>query len=153
MTIERLIAESNELEEQKKEFKTAFKALKKKPVHAQVLHEDEWIDRRGCKDIRSLTTEVEALLRVRGSALFQRRETQISGVTTLSILYMEQQLDNLNPVTHKRYIHQYNFPPYYAGETGWVGLSKRREIGHGHLTEVVLVLIAPSYEEFPYVIY
>ncbi|MGO1638483.1 MAG: polyribonucleotide nucleotidyltransferase, partial [Ancrocorticia populi] len=89
---------------------------------------------------------------VHGSALFQRGATQILGVTTLNMLKMEQQLDNLSPVTRKRYIHHYNFPPYSTGETGRVGSPKRREIGHGHLAEIALESQLPEREEFPYAI-
>ena len=88
------------------------------------------MDGRGTKDIRTLAAEVEVLPRVHGSALFERGETQILGVTTLNMLRMEQQLDNLSPVTAKRYMHHYNFPPFSTGETGRVGAPKRREIGH-----------------------
>lgn len=150
--IEKLIVEGGEFEEQEKELKAAFKALEKKLVRARVLHEGKRIDGRGCKDIRSLAAEVEVLPRVHGSALFQRGETQVLGVTTLNMLRMEQQLDNLSPITHKRYMHQYNFPPYCTGETGRVGSPKRREIGHGHLAEMALVPVIPSREEFPYAI-
>jgi len=65
---------------------------------------------------------------------------------------MEQQLDSLNPVTSKRYMHHYNFPPYSTGETGRVGTPKRREIGHGFLAERALVPVLPSREDFPYAI-
>ncbi|MCV0014166.1 polyribonucleotide nucleotidyltransferase [Mobiluncus mulieris] len=150
--IEKLTVEGGEFEEQEKELKAAFKALEKKLVRARVLHEGKRIDGRGCKDIRSLAAEVEVLPRVHGSALFQRGETQVLGVTTLNMLRMEQQLDNLSPITHKRYMHQYNFPPYCTGETGRVGSPKRREIGHGHLAEMALVPVIPSREEFPYAI-
>ena len=114
--IEKLCVEDGEFWEAEKEMKAAFKALEKKLVRARVLHEGRRIDGRGCKDIRSLAAEVEVLPRVHGSALFQRGETQVLGVTTLNMLRMEQQLDNLSPVTHKRYMHQYNFPPYCTGE-------------------------------------
>ncbi|BDZ43907.1 hypothetical protein GCM10025865_32060 [Paraoerskovia sediminicola] len=87
-----------------------------------------------------------------GSALFERGETQIMGVTTLNMLRMEQQIDSLGPVTRKRYMHNYNFPPYSTGETGRVGSPKRREIGHGALAERALVPVLPSREEFPYAI-
>ena len=73
-------------------------------------------------------------------------------MTTLNMLRMEQQLDNLSPATHKRYMHQYNFPPYCTGETGRVGSPKRREIGHGHLAEMALEPVIPAREEFPYAI-
>jgi polyribonucleotide nucleotidyltransferase len=89
---------------------------------------------------------------VHGSALFERGETQILGVTTLNMLRMEQQLDTLAPETRKRYMHNYNFPPYSTGETGRVGSPKRREIGHGALAERALVPVLPSREEFPYAI-
>jgi len=74
------------------------------------------------------------------------------GVTTLNMLKMEQQIDSLSPVTRKRYMHNYNFPPYSTGETGRVGSPKRREIGHGALAERALVPVLPSREEFPYAI-
>ena len=87
-----------------------------------------------------------------GSAIFERGETQIMGVTTLNMLHMEQQLDTLSPVTRKRYMHNYNFPPYSTGETGRVGSPKRREIGHGALAERALMPVLPTREEFPYAI-
>jgi polyribonucleotide nucleotidyltransferase len=92
------------------------------------------------------------LPRVHGSAIFERGETQILGVTTLNMLRMEQQLDTLSPETRKRYMHNYNFPPYSTGETGRVGSPKRREIGHGALAERALVPVLPSKVEFPYAI-
>src|SRR6185503_4444322 len=95
---------------------------------------------------------VEVVPRAHGSALFERGETQIMGVTTLNMLRMEQQLDTLSPVTRKRYMHNYNFPPYSTGETGRVGSPKRREIGHGALAERALVPVLPDREEFPYAI-
>jgi polyribonucleotide nucleotidyltransferase len=89
---------------------------------------------------------------VHGSALFERGETQILGVTTLNMLRMEQTLDTLSPETRKRYMHNYNFPPYSTGETGRVGSPKRREIGHGALAERALLPVLPDREEFPYAI-
>jgi polyribonucleotide nucleotidyltransferase len=89
---------------------------------------------------------------VHGSALFQRGETQILGVTTLNMLGLEQKLDTLSPNRTKRYMHNYNFPPYSTGETGRVGSPKRREIGHGALAERALIPVVPSKEEFPYAI-
>ena len=87
-----------------------------------------------------------------GSALFQRGETQILGVTTLNMLGLEQKLDTLSPNRTKRYMHNYNFPPYSTGETGRVGSPKRREIGHGALAERALIPVLPSRDEFPYAI-
>ena len=83
-----------------------------------------------------------------GSALFQRGETQILGVTTLNMLGMEQRLDTLAPDTTKRYMHNYNFPPYSTGETGRVGSPKRREIGHGALAERALVPVLPNQSSY-----
>ncbi len=140
------------LEGREKEISGAFRALTKKVVRQRVLSEGVRIDGRGLKDIRQLSAEVEVLPRVHGSALFERGETQILGVTTLNMLKMEQQIDSLSPVTHKRYMHHYNFPPFSTGETGRVGSPKRREIGHGMLAERALVPVLPSREEFPYAI-
>ena len=111
------------------------------------------MDGRGLTDIRPLSAEVEVVPRAHGSALFERGETQIMGVTTLNMLKMEQQLDTLSPETRKRYMHNYNFPPYSTGETGRVGSPKRREIGHGALAERALrARCCPRKEEFPYAI-
>jgi polyribonucleotide nucleotidyltransferase len=134
------------------EFSAAYKSVTKKIVRGRILTEGVRIDGRGLADIRPLDAEVQVIPRVHGSAIFQRGETQILGVTTLNMLKMEQQIDSLSPVTHKRYMHHYNFPPYSTGETGRVGSPKRREIGHGFLAERALVPVLPSREEFPYAI-
>ena len=134
------------------EFSAAYKSVTKKIVRGRILTEGVRMDGRGLADIRPLDAEVQVIPRVHGSAIFQRGETQILGVTTLNMLKMEQQIDSLSPVTHKRYLHHYNFPPYSTGETGRVGSPKRREIGHGFLAERALVPVLPSREEFPYAI-
>ncbi|HAN72633.1 MAG TPA: polyribonucleotide nucleotidyltransferase, partial [Actinobacteria bacterium] len=135
-----------------KEVSAAIRSVTKKVVRDRVLREKVRIDGRGLTDIRTLGAEVDVLPRVHGSALFERGETQILGVTTLNMLRMEQQLDTLNPDNRKRYMHNYNFPPYSTGETGRVGSPKRREIGHGALAERALLPVLPSREEFPYAI-
>jgi polyribonucleotide nucleotidyltransferase len=135
-----------------KEVSAAFNSVTKQVVRQRILKDQVRIDGRGLTDIRTLTAEVEVLPRVHGSAIFERGETQIMGVTTLNMLKMEQQIDSLSPVTRKRYMHNYNFPPYSTGETGRVGSPKRREIGHGALAERALVPVLPSREEFPYAI-
>jgi polyribonucleotide nucleotidyltransferase len=135
-----------------KEIGGALRSLTKKLVRERVIRDKVRIDGRGMKDIRPLTAEVNVLPRVHGSALFERGETQILGVSTLNMLRMEQQLDTLAPETRKRYMHNYNFPPYSTGETGRVGSPKRREIGHGALAERALVPVLPTREEFPYAI-
>jgi len=138
--------------EREKEISGAFYALTKKIVRHKTLTEQVRIDGRGVRDIRTLSAEVGVLPRVHGSALFQRGETQILGVSTLNMLDMEQKLDTLSPETTKRYMHNYNFPPYSTGETGRVGSPKRREIGHGALAERALVPVLPKRDEFPYAI-
>ncbi len=130
----------------------AVNAAFKKTMRHHVLTEGVRMDGRTPVEIRTITAEAGVLPRVHGSALFQRGETQILGVTTLNMLKMEQQLDNLSPATSRRYIHHYNFPPYSTGETGRVGSPKRREIGHGHLAEIALESQLPGREEFPYAI-
>ncbi|WP_036320265.1 polyribonucleotide nucleotidyltransferase, partial [Microbacterium sp. B24] len=134
------------------EFGGAYKSVTKLIVRSRILTEGVRIDGRGLADIRPLDAEVQVIPRVHGSAIFQRGETQILGVTTLNMLKMEQQIDSLSPTTSKRYMHHYNFPPYSTGETGRVGSPKRREIGHGFLAERALVPVLPSREEFPYAI-
>lgn len=135
-----------------KEISAAFRSLTKQLVRLRVLRDKMRIDGRGLRDIRPLSAEVEVVPRVHGSAIFERGETQILGITTLNMLKMEQQLDTLNPENHKRYMHNYNFPPYSTGETGRVGTPKRREIGHGALAERALIPVLPTREEFPYAI-
>jgi polyribonucleotide nucleotidyltransferase len=139
-------------EEQMAQFSAAYKSVTKKIMRTRVLKEGIRIDGRGLRDIRTLDAEVAVIPRVHGSAIFQRGETQILGVTTLNMLKMEQQIDSLSPVTSKRYMHNYNFPPYSTGETGRVGTPKRREIGHGALAERALVPVLPKREDFPYAI-
>ena len=150
--METLTGEGKEFEERANEVSVAFAALTKHTVRQRILTEQVRIDGRGLTDIRQLTAEVEVLPRVHGSAIFERGETQIMGVTTLNMLKLEQQLDSLHPVKSKRYIHHSNFPPYSTGETGRVGSPKRREIGHGALAERALTPVLPSREEFPYAI-
>ena len=146
----------NQLAEQfadcEKEIAAALRSVTKKVVRQRVLRDKVRIDGRGITDIRQLSAEVAIIPRTHGSALFERGETQIMGVTTLNMLKMEMQLDTLSPETSKRYMHNYNFPPYSTGETGRVGTPKRREIGHGALAERALVPVLPSREEFPYAI-
>jgi polyribonucleotide nucleotidyltransferase len=147
-----LVTLESRFEGRDKELSAAYRAVQKKLIRRRILTDGVRIDGRGLRDIRALSAEVEVLPRVHGSAIFERGETQIMGVTTLNMLKMEQQLDTLSPVTKKRYMHNYNFPPYSTGETGRVGSPKRREIGHGALAERALVPVLPTREEFPYAI-
>ncbi len=141
-----------DFEGREKEIGAAFRSLTKQLVRERVLRDKVRIDGRGLADIRPLSAEVGVIPRVHGSALFERGETQILGVTTLNMLTMEQKLDTLSPETSRRYLHNYNFPPYSTGETGRVGSPKRREIGHGALAGRALVPVLPTREEFPYAI-
>jgi len=150
--IEALAGEGKPFELRQDEIVKAYGAVTRHIVRQRVLTDQVRIDGRGLTDIRQLTAEVDVLPRVHGSAIFERGETQIMGVTTLNMLKMEQSLDSLSPETSKRYMHHYNFPPYSVGETGRVGSPKRREIGHGALAERALVPVLPSREQFPYAI-
>ena len=143
---------ADRFEGREKEISAAIRAVTKKVIRQRILTDGFRIDGRGLRDIRSLSAEVAVLARTHGSALFERGETQIMGVTTLAMLRMEQMLDTLSPETRKRYMHNYNFPPYSTGETGRVGSPKRREIGHGALAERAILPVLPSREEFPYAI-
>jgi polyribonucleotide nucleotidyltransferase len=139
-------------EGREKEIGAAFRSLNKALMRQRVLRDKIRMDGRGLTDIRSLSAEVEVIPRVHGSALFERGETQILGVTTLDMLKLEQQLDGLSPEKHRRYMHKYIFPPFSTGETGRVGSPKRRETGHGALARRALLPVLPSREEFPYAI-
>jgi polyribonucleotide nucleotidyltransferase len=150
---ERVLAQLGEqFEGREKEIGAAFRSVNKQVVRESILRDKVRIDGRGLADIRPLHAEVGVIPRVHGSALFERGETQILGVTTLDMLKMEQQLDTLSPETHRRYMHKYVFPPFSTGETGRVGSPKRREVGHGALARRALLPVLPSREEFPYAI-
>jgi polyribonucleotide nucleotidyltransferase len=143
---------AEQFEGREKEISAAFRSLTKKLVRERIIRDGLRIDGRGLADIRALSAMTHVLPRVHGSALFERGETQILGVTTLNMLRMEQMIDTLNPERTKRYMHNYNMPPYSTGETGRVGSPKRREIGHGALAERALLPVLPAREEFPYAI-
>ena len=141
-----------QFEGREKEVGAAFRSVTKKLVRQRVLRDKVRMDGRGLSDIRTLSAEVGVIPRVHGSALFERGETQILGVTTLNMLTAEQKLDTLSPEKSRRYMHKYVFPPFSTGETGRVGSPKRREIGHGALARRALLPVLPSREEFPYAI-
>ncbi|MCY7395379.1 MAG: polyribonucleotide nucleotidyltransferase [Nocardioides sp.] len=139
-------------EGREKEIGAAFRSLNKSVMRERVLRDKIRMDGRGLADIRPLHAEVAVIPRVHGSALFERGETQILGVTTLNMLTLEQKLDTLSPEKSRRYMHKYVFPPFSTGETGRVGSPKRREVGHGALARRALLPVLPSREEFPYAI-
>ncbi len=143
---------AGEFPERTGEIKAAVKSLNKKLVRERIISAGQRIDGRTTTDIRPLSAAVDLFPMTHGSALFQRGETQVVNVTTLGMPRMRQQLDTITPDEWRRYIHHYNFPPYSTGETGRVGMPKRREIGHGMLAERALIPVLPSEEDFAYTI-
>ena len=141
-----------QFEGREKEIGAAFRAVSKSLMRERVLRDKVRMDGRGLADIRPLHAEVGVIPRVHGSALFERGETQILGVTTLNMLTLEQKLDTLSPEKSRRYMHKYVFPPFSTGETGRVGSPKRREVGHGALARRAMLPVLPNRETFPYAI-
>ena len=139
-------------EGREKEVKAAVKALTKALIRRRVVEDGFRIDGRSVTDIRPLSAEVSQIPTAHGSALFQRGETQVMGVSTLGMPRMDQLLDTIGTEVRKRYMHHYNFPPFSTGETGFMRGPKRREIGHGLLAERALLPVVPPLEEFPYAI-
>ena len=109
-------------------------------------------DGRKLDELRPLDSQVDLLPRAHGSAMFTRGETQVISVTTLGALGEAQIIEDLTSATEKRFMHQYNFPPFSVGEVGRMGSPGRREIGHGALGERALLQVLPSKDEFPYTI-
>ena len=109
-------------------------------------------DGRAMDEIRPLSTDIDLLPRVHGSALFTRGQTQSLSTTTLGALNEHQIIDGLGLEDQKRFMLHYNFPQFSVGETGRYGAPGRREIGHGALGEKALAQVIPSEEEFPYTI-
>ncbi len=129
---------------------TELYSLEKEAVREGILQEDRRPDGRNLEDLRDLESMVGYLPRVHGSSIFRRGETQVLGVLTLASAADAQRLDNLSPITTKRFMHHYNFPPYSTGEAGRFGFTGRREVGHGMLAERALRAVVPSEEDFPY---
>ncbi len=130
----------------------AYERFYKKAIRQRILDDGIRPDGRQTDEIRPIWCDVGILPRPHGTAVFTRGETQILSVTTLGSPDDEQRLDSLSPDSSKRYMHHYNFPPFSTGETGRIGSTKRREIGHGALAERALVPVLPSVETFPYTI-
>ena len=129
-----------------------LKLLEKHAMRAMVIETGERADGRTPEEIRPLHIVPGYLPRVHGSGLFQRGQTQVLSIATLGMLNEWQRLDTIEPVEGKRYMHQYNFPPYCTGEVGRMGAPKRREVGHGALAERALLPVLPNEDEFPYAI-
>ena len=135
-----------------REIPVELKSLEKHAMRAMVVETGERVDGRRADEIRPIMVKPGYLPLVHGSGLFQRGQTQVLSVLTLGMLNEWQRFDTIEPIDGKRYIHQYNFPPFCTGETGRLGSPKRREIGHGALAERALRPVIPSEEEFPYTI-
>jgi polyribonucleotide nucleotidyltransferase len=147
--IERL---DEEFPEQEKEIKAALRALTKKLVRKRIIDEGIRLDGRRPDQVRDIWAQVGIIPRVHGSGLFTRGETQALSIATLGMQRMEQMIDDLSPEERKRYMHHYNFPPYSTGEAGFMRGPKRREIGHGALSEKAVFPLIPPKEDFPYAI-
>ncbi|WP_426572449.1 polyribonucleotide nucleotidyltransferase [Aquihabitans sp. McL0605] len=145
-----LTGEGGALEGQSRQVKSAFKELTKAIIRQRVIDEGVRMDGRGVTDLRPVSAQVGLIPTAHGTGLFQRGETQVLNVLTLGLPKMDQMLDTVDPVTKKRYMHHYNMPPYANGETGRMGGTKRREVGHGMLAERALLPLVPSLEEWPY---
>jgi polyribonucleotide nucleotidyltransferase len=131
----------------------SFKALTKTMMRAQILEQGKRVDGRELDQVREISAAVSVLpKRVHGSGLFQRGLTQVLSTATLGTPSDAQEMDDLNPINEKHYLHHYNFPPYSTGETKPMRSPGRREVGHGALAERALIPVLPSKESFPYVL-
>ncbi len=138
--------------ERGKDVKEIFHSVLKETVRQMILEEQERPDGRKLDEIRPITCETGILPRAHGSGLFTRGHTQALTVATLGAVSDEQILDGIGVEESKRYMHQYNFPPYSVGETRPMRGPGRREIGHGALAERALLYVLPKEEAFPYTI-
>ena len=124
--------------------------MTKEVMRSKITNEKIRPDGRALEEIRPIWSEVGILERPHGSAVFTRGQTQVMTIATLGTISEAQALDGLTLEESKRYMHQYNMPPYSTGETRPVRSPGRREIGHGALAERALLPVLPSEEEFPY---
>jgi polyribonucleotide nucleotidyltransferase len=145
-----LAALADEFVGRESEVKNAIRSLTKQAIRERVVKEGIRIDGRGPRDLRPLSAEVGLIPTAHGSGLFQRGETQVLNILTLGMPRMDQLLDTIGIEDKKRYMHHYNMPPSANGETGRIGGTKRREVGHGLLAERALLPVVPSNEEWPY---
>ena len=144
------LSETFDDEDAEKQINAAIRSLTKSIVRKRIVEEGLRIDGRTPADLRPLSSDVGIIPTAHGSGLFQRGETQVLNITTLGTKRMDQMIDGIDPITRKRYMHHYNFPPFSTGEAGFMRGPKRREIGHGALAERALLPVIPSEEEWPY---
>jgi len=150
-----LLIQEKYLETSKEKIDLAMRFIDEKIdeiTHYNILKNNKRPDGRKMDELRALSAEVGIFPRVHGSGLFQRGETQVLSVVTLGSPGSEQIFDQMEIEGKKRFMHDYNFPPFSVGETGRVGNPGRRDIGHGALVEKALKPIAPDKETFPYTI-
>ena len=129
-----------------------FKKLEKEIVRGRILDNGQRIDGRQLDTVRQIESQVGVLPRSHGSALFTRGETQAMVVATLGTAEDEQFVDALQGTYKETFLLHYNFPPYSVGETGRVGFTGRREVGHGKLAWRALHPVMPPHHEFPYTV-
>jgi polyribonucleotide nucleotidyltransferase len=134
------------------EVRAAIGKLEKKIVRSRIIAGEARIDGRDTKTVRPITIRTGVLPRAHGSALFTRGETQALVVTTLGTERDAQLIDALSGTTREQFMLHYNFPPYCVGETGRIGGTKRREVGHGKLAKRGVMAVMPDTESFPYTI-
>lgn len=152
---ENVVAEYESLEDvavDMKEIREAISNSVKYQTRRQIVEDGIRPDGRKHHEIRSLSAKIDVLPRVHGSGVFQRGQTQVMSICTLGTPRDAQEIDDLYPVTAKRYMHHYNFPPFSTGETTFMRGPKRREIGHGALAETALRYVIPDDKTFPYTI-
>ncbi len=137
-------------DESNQDFETVVKKIEEETFRDMVVNRHIRPDGRGLEEIRPLSAEVGLLPRTHGSGLFTRGQTQVLTIATLGTIREEQILDGIGGDETKRYMHQYNFPPFSVGEVKPMRAPGRREIGHGALAERALVEMIPSIDDFPY---
>jgi polyribonucleotide nucleotidyltransferase len=138
--------------EEEKVIKASINDRFKSGFREEILSNGKRSDGRSTTEIRPISIEADILNRTHGSALFTRGETQALVVTTLGSKRDEQIVDSMDEDYKKNFYLHYNFPPYCVGETGRIGFTSRREIGHGHLAQRAISPVLPNYDDFPYTI-
>src|SRR5581483_8165487 len=135
-----------------KELDSVLSETEKSVVRTAILERQLRVDGRNLTEIRPITCDAGVLPRTHGTGLFTRGQTQVLSVLTLGAPGDRQMIDDISPEEYKRFMHQYNFPPFSTGEVRRLGAPGRREVGHGALVERSVLPILPAEEEFPYTI-
>ncbi len=133
-----------------RDFDNCVKHCEEQELRTMVVDEGMRPDGRKLDEVRPITTRTGIVPRTHGSGLFTRGETQIFTAATLGSISDEQRIDGLGPMTFKRFMHHYNFPPFSVGETRPMRGPGRREIGHGNLAERAIAPMLPPADQFPY---